>query len=57
MDISRYVQIKLLGRAGRLTALEWFGIYKVGQRVAKRFSDDSGQVFIVGDVSSLLLLV
>lgn len=32
---------------------EWFGVYKVGQRVAKRFSDDSQKVFIAGDVTPL----
>ncbi len=30
--------------------VEWFGIYKVGQRVANQFSD-SEKVFIAGDVS------
>ncbi|KAE8449882.1 hypothetical protein EG329_007359 [Mollisiaceae sp. DMI_Dod_QoI] len=31
--------------------VEWFGIYKVGQRVAKRFSDDSERIFIAGDAA------
>lgn len=34
-----------------LTPSEWFGIYKVGQRVAKKFSSESEKVFIAGDVS------
>jgi len=31
--------------------VEWFGIYKVGQRVANRFSDESEHVFIAGDAA------
>ncbi|PMD45245.1 FAD monooxygenase-like protein [Hyaloscypha variabilis F] len=31
--------------------VEWFGVYKVGQRVAKRFSDDAERVFIAGDAA------
>jgi phenol 2-monooxygenase len=31
--------------------VEWFGVYKVGQRVATRFSDDSEKVFIAGDAA------
>lgn len=34
-----------------LTFIEWFAVYRFGQRAAKRFSDDSQRVFIVGDVS------
>ncbi|PBP25483.1 hypothetical protein BUE80_DR003541 [Diplocarpon rosae] len=30
-------------------AVEWFGIYRVGQRVAKKFSSESEKVFIAGD--------
>ncbi|KAH7351229.1 FAD binding domain-containing protein [Rhexocercosporidium sp. MPI-PUGE-AT-0058] len=32
-------------------SIEWFGIYKVGQRVAKRFSSESEKVFIAGDAA------
>lgn len=31
--------------------IEWFGNYVVGQRVAKRFNDTEGKIFIAGDVS------
>ncbi|KAF1842812.1 FAD monooxygenase-like protein [Cucurbitaria berberidis CBS 394.84] len=31
--------------------VEWFGRYKVGQRVAARFTDDEQRVFIAGDAS------
>ncbi|CZS88201.1 related to 2-polyprenyl-6-methoxyphenol hydroxylase and related FAD-dependent oxidoreductases [Rhynchosporium graminicola] len=31
--------------------IEWFGIYKVGQRVAKKFSGESETVFIAGDAA------
>lgn len=30
---------------------EWFSVYRVGQRLANRFTDDSEKVFIAGDVS------
>ncbi|PBP21429.1 hypothetical protein BUE80_DR007521 [Diplocarpon rosae] len=32
-------------------AVEWFGIYRVGQRVAKKFSSESEKVFIAGDAA------
>ncbi|KAF2767127.1 hypothetical protein EJ03DRAFT_329412 [Teratosphaeria nubilosa] len=32
-------------------SVEWFGVYVIAQRVAKRFMDDSQQVFIAGDAS------
>jgi len=32
--------------------LEWFSVYKVGQRVASTFTDPTDRVFITGDVSS-----
>lgn len=32
-------------------SVEWFSVYKVGQRVASRFSDESEHVFIAGDAS------
>ncbi|KZF25834.1 hypothetical protein L228DRAFT_244762 [Xylona heveae TC161] len=32
-------------------SVEWFGLYKVGQRVASRFMDESGRVFIAGDAA------
>ncbi|USP76899.1 hypothetical protein yc1106_04173 [Curvularia clavata] len=32
-------------------SVEWVGRYKVGQRVAARFTDDDQQVFIAGDAS------
>ncbi|KAH7399854.1 putative pentachlorophenol 4-monooxygenase [Cadophora sp. MPI-SDFR-AT-0126] len=32
-------------------SIEWFGIYKVGQRVAKKFSSESEKVFIAGDAA------
>ena len=45
-------------RAPYLTDLtEWFGVYKVGQRVAKRFSDDIQKIFIAGDVLPLSLIL
>ncbi|KAF7854445.1 uncharacterized protein EAF02_011620 [Botrytis sinoallii] len=31
--------------------IEWFAVYKFGQRAAKRFSDDTQRVFIVGDAA------
>ncbi|KAK6583025.1 hypothetical protein PZA11_004101 [Diplocarpon coronariae] len=31
--------------------VEWFGIYRVGQRVAKKFSSESEKVFIAGDAA------
>lgn len=31
--------------------VEWFGRYKIGQRVAARFTDDEQRVFIAGDAS------
>ncbi|EOA88746.1 uncharacterized protein SETTUDRAFT_168006 [Exserohilum turcica Et28A] len=31
--------------------VEWFGRYKIGQRVAARFTDDQQRVFIAGDAS------
>ncbi|KAL6703059.1 hypothetical protein ACN47E_010266 [Coniothyrium glycines] len=31
--------------------VEWFGRYKIGQRVAARFMDDEQRVFIAGDAS------
>jgi phenol 2-monooxygenase len=31
--------------------VEWFGRYKIGQRVAMRFADDEKRVFIAGDAS------
>ncbi|KAF2847605.1 FAD monooxygenase-like protein [Plenodomus tracheiphilus IPT5] len=31
--------------------VEWFGRYKIGQRVAARFADDEKRVFIAGDAS------
>ena len=31
--------------------MEWFGRYQVGQRVANRFTDEHGQVFLAGDAS------
>ncbi|KAI5365049.1 Putative FAD-binding domain, phenol hydroxylase dimerization domain, Thioredoxin-like superfamily [Septoria linicola] len=33
------------------STVEWFGIYQIGQRVANRFTDDSGRVLIAGDAS------
>jgi phenol 2-monooxygenase (NADPH) len=33
------------------TSVEWFSVYKVGQRVASRFSDPTNRVFITGDAS------
>lgn len=35
----------------RLTLVEWFGRYQIGQRVASRFNDDDRRVFIAGDAS------
>lgn len=32
-------------------SVEWFGRYKIGQRVAARFTDDEQLVFIAGDAS------
>lgn len=32
-------------------SVEWFGRYKIGQRVAARFVDDEQRVFIAGDAS------
>ncbi|ETN36235.1 uncharacterized protein HMPREF1541_08512 [Cyphellophora europaea CBS 101466] len=32
-------------------SVEWFSVYKVGQRVAARFADDTNRVFITGDAS------
>ncbi|KAF3001819.1 hypothetical protein E8E13_003260 [Curvularia kusanoi] len=32
-------------------SVEWFGRYKIGQRVASRFVDDERRVFIAGDAS------
>ncbi|KAJ4372001.1 hypothetical protein N0V83_003774 [Neocucurbitaria cava] len=32
-------------------SVEWFGRYKIGQRVAARFTDDEQRVFIAGDAS------
>jgi phenol 2-monooxygenase (NADPH) len=32
-------------------SVEWFGRYKIGQRVAARFTDDKQMVFIAGDAS------
>lgn len=31
--------------------VEWFGRYKIGQRVAARFTDDERRIFIAGDAS------
>ncbi|EXJ78900.1 hypothetical protein A1O3_08400 [Capronia epimyces CBS 606.96] len=31
--------------------IEWFSVYKVGQRVANHFSDESERVFIAGDAA------
>ncbi|TGO56332.1 hypothetical protein BCON_0079g00260 [Botryotinia convoluta] len=31
--------------------IEWFAVYKFGQRAAKRFSDNTQRVFIVGDAA------
>ncbi|KAF1830631.1 FAD monooxygenase-like protein [Decorospora gaudefroyi] len=31
--------------------IEWFGRYRIGQRVAARFTDDQHRVFIAGDAS------
>ncbi|TGO90456.1 hypothetical protein BPOR_0064g00190 [Botrytis porri] len=31
--------------------IEWFAVYKFGQRAAKRFSEDTQRVFIVGDAA------
>jgi hypothetical protein len=50
LEDSRLVCSKLWLRYLIDTTVEWFGIYKVGQRVAKRFSDEAAQVFIAGDV-------
>ncbi|KAF2170957.1 hypothetical protein M409DRAFT_63966 [Zasmidium cellare ATCC 36951] len=33
------------------TSVEWFGIYQIGQRVARHFTDASQRVFIAGDAS------
>lgn len=33
--------------------IEWFGRYKIGQRVASHFTDPDHRVFIGGDVSSM----
>ncbi|KAK8203724.1 FAD monooxygenase-like protein [Phyllosticta capitalensis] len=35
----------------RWKSVEWYGRYQVGQRVATRFIDDRGRVFIAGDAS------
>ncbi|RFU32123.1 hypothetical protein B7463_g4203, partial [Scytalidium lignicola] len=32
-------------------SVEWFSVYKVGQRVANRFTDDIDRVFITGDAA------
>ena len=32
-------------------AIEWFGRYQIGQRVASRFTDESCSVFLAGDAS------
>lgn len=32
-------------------SVEWFGRYKIGQRVAARFTDDERRVFVAGDAS------
>ncbi|KAG9239305.1 FAD binding domain-containing protein [Amylocarpus encephaloides] len=32
-------------------SIEWFSVYKVGQRVANRFTDDEEKVFITGDAA------
>ncbi|KAJ4338347.1 hypothetical protein N0V95_008083 [Ascochyta clinopodiicola] len=32
-------------------SVEWFGRYKIGQRVASKFTDDERRVFIAGDAS------
>ena len=32
--------------------IEWFSVYKVGQRVASTFSAENDKVFITGDVST-----
>ncbi|ESZ95548.1 hypothetical protein SBOR_4077 [Sclerotinia borealis F-4128] len=31
--------------------IEWFAVYRFGQRAAKRFSDDAQRIFIVGDAA------
>jgi phenol 2-monooxygenase len=36
----------------RTIYIEWFSVYKVGQRVASTFSNEDEKVFIAGDVSS-----
>ncbi|KAK7729481.1 hypothetical protein SLS57_001967 [Botryosphaeria dothidea] len=35
----------------RWKTVEWFGRYQVGQRVATKFTDDRGRVYICGDAS------
>ncbi|KAB8297959.1 hypothetical protein EYC80_001737 [Monilinia laxa] len=53
------VQDFVMERAGEIFSpfvlkwkrIEWFAVYRFGQRAAKRFSDDSERVFIVGDAA------
>ncbi|KAG9952097.1 phenol 2-monooxygenase, partial [Aureobasidium melanogenum] len=59
MDKAKATQEFVMERARQIMApyklswesVEWFGIYQIGQRVASRFTDNSGRVFIAGDAS------
>ncbi|KAG9942337.1 phenol 2-monooxygenase, partial [Aureobasidium melanogenum] len=59
MDKAKATQEFVMERARQIMApyklswesVEWFGIYQIGQRVASRFTDDSGRAFIAGDAS------
>lgn len=58
-DKAKTTQGFVMGRARQIMApyelswksVEWFGVYQIGQRVANRFSDEAGRVFIAGDAS------
>jgi phenol 2-monooxygenase len=53
--LVRQIPLHVPARLPDLAVIEWFSVYKVGQRVSNRFIDESGKVFITGDVSGAVL--
>lgn len=49
--VQKRAQAILLPYRLEWRGVEWFGRYKIGQRVAARFTDDERRVFIAGDAS------
>lgn len=48
---ERLSTLEAVDRLDLLIFVEWFSVYKVGQRVATNFTDKTSRVYIAGDVS------